>query len=592
MRAEAAFVVQVGPRGAAGPPPVPEVDAVGLGFAPGGHERTTSHDGRVVLDVWWGTGRSSGCHRQGDVTTAVAGYAWRRGEPWPPPERWPALVSGQAERGELLGQYVAAQLDDGGTGWVAADPFGMRCLYRGPSGDPAGDTVVVGSRAALVAAALAGPGARPRRRPGPAAWLALLSYNAGDETGFEGVDVVPVGEHLQLRAGSPTWVRTNPFVVADDDPLRAEPVAVLADIVLDEVGEALRAALDLPAERHLIRLTGGKDSRTVLAAALHAGLADRFHFETVGPPDFVDVVIAEELARRYGLSHETRFLGTRPPEPFADRFRSFVEGTAGLVNGWELSAPPTSADDVVLTGVCGELLRALRAVPPDRHDEAGAAAFVVAPPPGRLGLLAPGTREALLADLVGRVAPAADRPRHPLDRLQEVYARSRMRFNRAGPRAELLGTLSLHPLHTPLAVRAALALDPVLRLDDVLTAAVVARADPALFSVEVTGGWSDAAHATAREAGAREPGPTVAARPPDPARPPEPVPKLMAEVHAVADDRRALLDDLFADPDNPAWEVLDRAVALDALDRYGSLHTQERRELFGAATAVAWLSGA
>jgi hypothetical protein len=66
----------------------------------------------------------------------------------------------------------------------------------------------------------------------------------------------------------------------------------------------------------------------------------------------------------------------------------------------------------------------------------------------------------------------------------------------------------------------------------------------------------------------------------------------MAEVHAVADDRRALLDDLFADPDNPAWEVLDRAVALDALDRYGSLHTQERRELFGAATAVAWLSGA
>ena len=55
------------------------------------------------------------------------------------------------------------------------------------------------------------------------------------------------------------------------------------------------------------------------------------------------------------------------------------------------------------------------------------------------------------------------------------------------------------------------------------------------------------------------------------------------------DKRGAILRSIVADPLNPAWDFIDQRKVLDALDRFASLPTPERRELFGAVTAALWL---
>ena len=77
---------------------------------------------------------------------------------------------------------------------------------------------------------------------------------------------------------------------------------------------------------------------------------------------------------------------------------------------------------------------------------------------------------------------------------------------------------------------------------------------------------------------------------PPPAAKSENLHQLMAK--ADPDTPRAVLGELFADRSNDAWSILDRTATLDALARLDDLDPRERQELYGAATAVAWLDGA
>jgi hypothetical protein len=54
-------------------------------------------------------------------------------------------------------------------------------------------------------------------------------------------------------------------------------------------------------------------------------------------------------------------------------------------------------------------------------------------------------------------------------------------------------------------------------------------------------------------------------------------------------DRLEFVHERFAESTSGAWDVLDRDAARAALDRYDALSGMERKTLFGAATAVAWL---
>jgi hypothetical protein len=63
----------------------------------------------------------------------------------------------------------------------------------------------------------------------------------------------------------------------------------------------------------------------------------------------------------------------------------------------------------------------------------------------------------------------------------------------------------------------------------------------------------------------------------------------MQNIHRSGfDERRALFRELIDEGDNAAWEFLDRSATRDALDRFRELTNVQRRELYGALTALLW----
>jgi hypothetical protein len=136
-----------------------------------------------------------------------------------------------------------------------------------------------------------------------------------------------------------------------------------------------------------------------------------------------------------------------------------------------------------------------------------------------------------------------------------------------------------------------MAMDPRDRVSELLFAEVMRRAAPVLVAHPFTdAGWDARALSHLKEAGASLPSPaqqtTAGAPTPRSATP------VMASVYADgARGRLDLLAAVLGEADNPAWSVLDRTAALDALARYADLNNRGRYELFGAATAATWLAG-
>ena len=61
----------------------------------------------------------------------------------------------------------------------------------------------------------------------------------------------------------------------------------------------------LPSDRRHADITGGRDSRLILALMLEAGVTDAFDFRTIGAPHAPDAVVGARIAERFGLLPST-----------------------------------------------------------------------------------------------------------------------------------------------------------------------------------------------------------------------------------------------------------------------------------------------
>lgn len=178
---------------------------------------------------------------------------------------------------------------------------------------------------------------------------------------------------------------------------------------------ALRALADWPGRPSVVLVTGGRDSRLILAAALRGGFA--FSAQTGGTDETDDVRIARALCAAAGIEH--RML---PPHPFGDFLAHWREMAAVLA--WTTGATATLADAAGFplvpnppapaplplwhTGQGGEIARGY-------YGAAGVEALVarfLGRRPGRRGVLSSDgerrVREQVAGWAEGLRAPAAD----------------------------------------------------------------------------------------------------------------------------------------------------------------------------------------
>jgi asparagine synthetase B (glutamine-hydrolysing) len=214
----------------------------------------------------------------------------------------PAMIDAGSPLTALLPPFAAAHGEGaGGPVSVANDWLGYRQLFWWR-----GDGAAAVSTSARALSVLAGGGLDR----GGLGRQALIGWQVGDRTIFEGVRSLPAATIATLAGGS-VHLRRYAEPVAQDGPAPQldEAVEEMADILVRWQTSYLETHRDA-----VLQLTGGHDSRILLGAIpekLRAGL----HTLTLGDPASPDVVIAARLSERHGMRHQVCRLDEAAPTP-------------------------------------------------------------------------------------------------------------------------------------------------------------------------------------------------------------------------------------------------------------------------------------
>jgi hypothetical protein len=304
----------------------------------------------------------------------------------------------------------------------------------------------------------------------------------------------------QLQA----WPATSGHLAAGDPAIAgvlASDSAVGGPAGSARVAAALIAAvapLRTLAEPVELSLTGGKDSRLVLAALVRAGVPVRA--KTHGFPQHPDVAVAAEIARRLGIEHAVREPATPDKKiDVATRIRATVLVADGMLSAFENVGRPDHSPGLVVTagGHGGELLRggyaeSAAAIP----DDSGAIAYAKRSARGaellrrlttrHVSLLRPGPAARYLASL----APwtTATLARGPLQALDDFYLENRAgRWSAAARQAYLLRENLVQPLFDDAVVRAVREVPLAGRVSGGLADAVLRLLCPELADIPYAG---------------------------------------------------------------------------------------------------------
>jgi len=258
---------------------------------------------------------------------------------------------------DVAGEYAIARLHDDGTLEAFGDPAGLHHMFHAADARP-----ILANRAAFVA--LIGEMAETGREG--ALWLGTIGYRVGTQSSWTGVAQLGQGERL-VAANAGGRIEARPFSLVEPRGF-AHDGAALVEEGLEQAKAAVRlaageGALDLP-------ITGGKDSRVVLAIALAAGLKDRLTLFTRGYAGHPDVAVGEMIAASIGVPHRREPpLGSDLPADLSPRAFLHLLGTIawqadGGVGGWDNISSTSTGRATIVSGHLGEVLKAYAKRPP------------------------------------------------------------------------------------------------------------------------------------------------------------------------------------------------------------------------------------
>jgi hypothetical protein len=589
--------------------------------------------------IWFGGWQAPGRGRpeeprwciDADGLTGFAGQVWPRRDGWagtgPVAEQLRQhlqkhpLVGGTDE---LAGVYVVASMASNGPCAVAADPIGAGLLYWARSAG----VVVLSTRAAVAAELLAAAtGTTPRRDVVGTGWLAYMGTAMGLRTGFEHVTLVPDGAVVEIDPAGTIDLHRSTLATwrHHADELAADPPTALEEARAEMV-TAIRTALREPGTQGSLGLTGGKDSRLLLALLLAEGLASDIEYQTLGADDLPDVVVARQLASAFGLRHVTSpgfaerwawrqrvdnavresTMADWPSREIAFRITAWMASGMGNAGEPQLGRLP-HCGTAQLSGLFGESLRTNYAATLRFRSKAQAARFPDNLQPGSAGILDHEALARYRAELHELLFEGTTEGDSPQDVVDTFYLRQRLR-HWLGTKLEVDTENRAFPLYSITAMRLAFAIGAENRHAEWIHYQLMRTSCEQLIHTPFTSGdWPS-------QAGAGLVAPATYADPvppsPPPPRPrdlvhqrlaslrrqvgPTPRPKIRTVAREYRERERVIdleiMRKLFRhDASNPAFELIDASAVSRALDHFDKLSEGQRLQLYGALTAVIWL---
>jgi len=446
---------------------------------------------------------------------------------------------------EVAGEYAIARLHADGTLEAFGDPAGLYQLFHPGEGAP-----IVANRAAF-AALLADVGETERDS---ALWLGAIGYRVGLSSGWANIRQLGQNERL-IADPSASRIERHPFRLPSARGYH-EGGRALIEQGLEQAKAAIRlaagdGALDLP-------ITGGKDSRVVLAIALAAGFRDRLTLFTRGFAGHPDVVVGEMIAARLGLPHrrEPPLGSDLPPdlgpEAFLALLRTIAFQADGGMGGWDNVTSATIGRETLVSGHLGEVLKAYAKRTPEGPLDPATMVRLQAPF-DPIELLSPGARQRLVGALDRQMAEARAAGAEEADLPDLFYWRNRVPNWLGGIRGiKAFERQPVLPLGVPALMRLAFLMTAAERKAELAHYKLIEAAAPELIDLPFAHQSWDVS------LGAAEIAPVLAA----------PGSALFGSwqwsVNRLPGVRAALAN-LFASVEIPLWEDVDRPRLIDAL---------------------------
>ena len=327
---------------------------------------------------------------------------------------WPVVVDGR-----LAGHYAQVELDRSGLGTVRQDPYGLHPLYIGS----VRGVTLIANRPQLIAVEIERlTGKIAARDHRFAAWLAFCGYPIGDRTGYEDVRCVPFGAGVRIDPdhGARFSFTDAPWLL---------PAMEIDDSWIDRIESELianlRAAIRAMGHTPRLQLTGGRDSRLVLALAVRAGLIQDVEIVTNGKAGTPDVIVAKDLTTSLGLRHTL----SKWNDGVVDRHRlcPHVGRVAGAVGCIDSSISLSKDGRMSLSGLLGETLRTNLPNRTGYQDLHSVVTGYLAGPSGKAGILQQDAYTAALTDGIQNLLEPSEQMVRLEDLFDAYYLQHRVR---------------------------------------------------------------------------------------------------------------------------------------------------------------------
>ena len=380
---------------------------------------------------------------------------------------------------DVGGEYAVLRLHADGTLEAFSDKPGLHQIFRGVLGE-----AVVANRASLVATVLDDhtPDMNGLR------WLPTIGYRVGTATAYRSVTQVGQGKRVRIDGAHATETAMADPIVRLGGP-RGWSSALDAELDLGIAQARAAIRLAVPADGAVdLPITGGKDSRVVLALCLAEGLRDRLRLFTRGYSGHPDVIAGAGIATALGLLHRrdaphgSDAAAHWPRDRFFDTLMAQAWQSDAMVGGWDLILGKRIGTETLISGHMGEVLKAYskKAVPPGRLDPA--AMVRLQAPFDPMDMLRPDARAGLVATLADQMDVARDEGAGEADLPDLFYYRNRVPNWLGAIRSiKSFERQPVVPLGVPALLRLAFRLTPEERRSELLHHRIIARTAPELL---------------------------------------------------------------------------------------------------------------
>ena len=510
---------------------------------------TTTHFYTADRQVW---------HAAGEGACIIHGLIWRVAADGPQllDARDVARLldrPGAALPDDVAGEYAVARLYADGTLTAFSDQAGLHQIFHGRSG-----ARVVSNRAALVATVL------DDWTPDPTglSWLPAIGYRVGTATAYRAVTQLDQDHVLTIAAnGQMSRPASSPVIAFAGHRGFSPAFEPLLDMGIAQAQAAIRLGvgaagpIDLP-------ITGGKDSRVILALCLAAGLRGRLQLFTRGYAGHPDVIAGAGIAEVLGLPHRREAPHGSDEPAHWSRVRFFEKllaqtwQTDGMVGGWDLILGERIATETLITGHMGEVLKAYSKKPLPEGGLDPVAMVRLQAPFDPMGLLLPEARDRLAGQLAEQMERARGEGASEADLPDIFYYRNRIPNWLGAIRAiKSFERQPVVPLGAPALLRLAFRLTPEERKTELLHYKIIERCAPELLALPFAMQRWDA-----RLTGAPQT---------DPVLPGADAPPVFGNWQYSLNHnpaiRAALTAEIEARPELMLWRSIDRAALLDRL---------------------------